>query len=769
VRLLTLTGPGGIGKTRLALQVAAELGEAFAHGVWWVPLAAIGDPELLVTTIARALGIQELSSRSDLDGVRAFLQDKELLLLLDNFEQIIAASPLLSDLLQASSRLKVLVTSRTVLNLAAEYEFPLAPLALPPPDARAEAALLQQYASVELFVERARKVRPDLQLSDAGATVVAEICRQLDGLPLAIELTAARSKLFAPEALLARLTAQQPGGMTGRLALLTGGPRDVPARQQTLRATIDWSYRLLSSEHQQLFTRLGVFAGGWTLEAADAVCNANGDLPGAALDELQVLVDHSLVQQEPGPAGEPRFSFLETLREYAVEQLAALEGRAALRRQHAIYCVALAEAAEPELEGFLQHTRVRQLTVEQANCREALAWLLRSPADADADVVLGMRLSGALWRFWQMHGELSEGRRWLTLALECARSVGVDKDHAPLQAKLLLGAAWLAWHQGDFPAGRVSIDGCVALWRGPAASLPDEQTAQRGYARALASLARALQLDGDYTTAEACARESRALALAVGDRWGRALALESLAEGARLTGDDRAARTFGEESLALLQELGDDWAVAKLWRVLGTVALWQGEYATARAHLEASLARCQELGDTLGRANLLDVLGELARAEGEYARARMILEESLVLQREIGDEVGLAISQRSLGLLALDEGDVATGRMLLQASLRSIWTLGHKTEVMICLEALAREAGMGAGIGQTARAARLSGAVAALREAYGLPRRLPATWEKEAAGASDGDVATGESGWAEGEAMTLEQAVAYALAETNPE
>ncbi|HEX9438481.1 MAG TPA: NB-ARC domain-containing protein, partial [Roseiflexaceae bacterium] len=353
VRLVTLTGPGGTGKTRLSLQIAAEALDMFAHGVWFVSLAPIGDPDLVAATIAQALGVREAGGRPIRELLRSYLREKRTLLLLDNFEQIVDAAPLISELLAFAPGLKVLVTSRTTLHLSGEREYPVPPLGLPPTDDRRwttddrkagdptlewpnmRAETISQYEAVRLFIERAQAARADFAVTNENAPAVAEICARLDGLPLAIELAAARIKLFPPQALLGRLG--------NRLKLLTGGARDLPERQQTIRNTIDWSYQLLNDAEKTLFMRLGVFVGGCTIEAVEAVCNAEGDLPMDIIDGIAALTDKSLLRQEEGIDGEPRFTMLQTIRAYALDRLEALGSAEALWQQHAEYYLALVE------------------------------------------------------------------------------------------------------------------------------------------------------------------------------------------------------------------------------------------------------------------------------------------------------------------------------------------------------------------------------------------------------------------------------------------
>ncbi len=397
VRLLTLTGPGGVGKTRLALRVAAEARDDYPDGVVFAPLAPISDPDLVAATVAGALGLREGGGRPLRDTMRAYLRERVMLLVLDNLEQVVEAAGLVVDLLQGCPALRVLVTSRALLRAGGEQEFPVPPLALPDPDpARLPAVeALGQAPAVRLLMERARRVRPDLALTPQNAAAVAAICHRLDGLPLAIELAAARVKVLPPGALLARLDK--------RLPLLVGGARDLPARQRTMRDAIAWSYDLLDAGEQQLFRRLAVFAGGWTLEAAEGGCG-EGD-PGAVLDVLASLVDKSLARQAHGEAGEARFDMLETIREYGLERLAASGEEADVRRAHALHYLALAEQAEPALKGPDSLAWLARLEAEHNNLRAALAW-----ARDNAEVEVGLRLAGALRDFWWRRSLLSEGR-----------------------------------------------------------------------------------------------------------------------------------------------------------------------------------------------------------------------------------------------------------------------------------------------------------------------------------------------------------------------
>src|SRR5712691_8358087 len=422
VRLLTLTGPGGVGKTSLGLAVATELLNTFAAGVCFIPLAPISDPDLVVPTIAQALGLVEAGDQPPREHLKAYLRDKHLLLLLDNFEQVVAASSLIAELLASCPGLKALVTSRASLHVRGEHEFPVPPLALPDLKHLPGIEDLPQYAAVALFMQRALSIKSDFAITQANARAIAEICTRLDGLPLAIELAAARIKLLPPQPLLARLE--------HRLQVLTSGARDLPERQQTLRNTIKWSYDLLSTEEQWLFRQLSVFVGGCTLDAVEAICAAEGNVVTSILDRVGSLIDNNLLSLQEQATGEPRLVMLETIREYGLECLATSESGAemkAARRAHADYYLALAEEAEQEIGSSQQAVWLERLEWEHENLRAALRWLMESD-EADDSPEKALRLSEALWWFWSVRGHLREGRQWLEKAL--TRSDGVAPSPA---------------------------------------------------------------------------------------------------------------------------------------------------------------------------------------------------------------------------------------------------------------------------------------------------------------------------------------------------
>ena len=613
VRLLTLTGPGGVGKTRLAQQVAASMAAAFADGVVMVALAPLRDHAMVVPTVARALGVRDAGEQPLWDRLIASLHAQELLLVLDNCEQVAAAAPQLAALLGLCPRLNVLATSRAALRVGGEQEFAVPPLAVPDAAQTLEPAALAGVPAVALFVRRVRAARPDFTLTAANAVTVAAICARLDGLPLALELAAARIKLLPLAALLSRLDR--------RLEVLRGGAQDLPARQRTLRDTLAWSYDLLNTDAQALFRRLCVFAGGCTLEAAAVVCGtaAGADEPAAASDEvltdLSTLAEQSLlrlVELPEGelPQGEPRLAMLETIREYGLERLAASGEEAEARRRHAAYYLALAEAAEPALRGPERGSWLARLEREHDNLRTALRW-----AEDDGNAEIGLRIAGALWRFWQARDHLSEGRDWLEGLL--GRATSTPRS---VRAKALNGAGNLADYQGD--------------------------------------LARA----------QALHEEALALRRELGDRRGIAGSLGNLGVVARNRGELTRARVLYEESVALMRELGDRWGNIDMLINLGLVAYEQGDFAYAQSLHEEALALQRELGDTWGIAISLLNLGAVARDQGDTVRARALLRESLSYYQSEGDRQGISLCLEALAAMIVRDGQPEHAARLLGAA-----------------------------------------------------------------------------------------------------
>ncbi len=623
VRLLTLTGPGGIGKTRLALQVAAELGERFADGVFFIDLSAIADPALVAATIARVLRLRELGERPLNESLCLHLAGRHVLLVLDNFEQVVPAASLVAELLSACPSLHLLVTSREVLRLQSEHEYPVPPLALPnlttPPGRGTPADLVAvtQSPAATLFVERARAARPDFRLSEANVRAVAEICARLDGLPLAIELAAARVKLMTPQAMLPRLSR--------RLMLLTDGPRDLPTRQRTLRDTIAWSDDLLTENERLMFRRLAIFAGGWTLEAVEGVCPIGRGLTGSVLDGLASLVDKSLVREHEENDGETRFSMLETIREYAIERLEASGEGDVLRAEHAAYYVALAERAEPALTGPDQSEWLTRLEREHGNFRAALAWARESGNGA-----LGLRLAVAIWRFWYTHGHVSEGLGWLETMLVMAPEDDGEDDGEDAAEDVVAGAARRA--------------------------------------RGLYGAATLANIQGDDNHASEFFERSLALSRDIGDNAAAAGALNALGVLVLQGGDVDRAITYFEESLALSRAVGDAWAVGRALVSLGQSAYVRGDHARATSYLRECLDLMRREGSQSYSAVALINLGHVMRAQGRHDRALALYREALDLSQGLGDRLRMA---RSLdGIAATDAGpDGATrAAMLLGAA-----------------------------------------------------------------------------------------------------
>jgi predicted ATPase/class 3 adenylate cyclase len=576
VRLLTLTGPGGTGKTRLALQAAAELADVFEDGVFFVNLAPLTDPALVPSAIAQVLGVQESAERTLVESLQHHLREKSALLLLDNFEQVTEASATVGQLLAAGPGARVLVTSRIPLHLRGEHEYAVPPLSLPDPKQLPPLEQLTQYEAVRLFIERAQAAKADFQVTNSNAPAVAEICHRLDGLPLAIELAAARVKILPPQAMLTRLQS--------RLKLLTGGARDLPARQQTLRNAIEWSYELLSEEEKLLFHRLSVYAGGRTLEAVEAVCNPHGELD--VLEGVSSLVDKSLLRQVEGAAGdtgEPRFTMLETIHEYAQEKLEESGEAEEIGRRHAEFFLALAEEARSQLNGSEQGRWLSCLEAEHDNLRAALSRTL-----AQGEVELAGRLAGALWRFWNMRGHVREGRQWLR---EVLAGEGLSQ---PTRAKALDGAGSLAWRQGEPTAAEPLYEESLSLYR--------ELEDTRGIAGVLIGLGILAKLRGELDRAQALYEEALA----------RCRELEP---------------TVGIAAVA---------AIAVLLNNLGSLADTRQEYARAESLYRESLALARQVGDANGVSLALLNLAELARRQGNLPGARVHLRESLHVARDIG-------------------------------------------------------------------------------------------------------------------------------------
>ncbi len=585
--VLTLTGPAGVGKTRLGLEVAADLAAVFADGVVFVALAAIGEPDSVAPAVARMVGLRDVGKRSSCEGVRAYLRDRHMLLLLDNFEHVAAAAPLMADWLSTCPHLKILVTSRAALHLRGEHEYPVTPLALPRPADVSSPAALAEAPAITLFMQRAREVKPDFALTATNAPIVATICTRLDGLPLALELAAPRLRLLPPKALLARLDHCLP--------LLSDGAGDLPARQRTMRDAIAWSYHLLQPDEQTLFRQLAVFAGGCAVDAVQDVCRGHtGDTAtseDAALRWLGALLDKNLVYREDeclegcGEMGAredddlPRVNMLETIHEYALEQLTAAGEVDDAQRRHASYYMCLVERAGPHLGGSRQGAWLRCLEREHGNLRAAIRWAARR-----GETEVELRLVGALWPFWFRCGHVSEGRRLIDAALARGGDTALF-----LQVRVLLGAGYLAQWQGDHGRARTWYERSLTLAR----TLKDAQ----GITAALCGLGTIAWLDECAEEATVLLSESLVLCRDESDVRGAALALEGLSEVAWLQGDDARATTLMAEGLTLFRELGDTRKIMVALYTLAVFAEGRGDEDKATALLKEGIGRCRELGD----------------------------------------------------------------------------------------------------------------------------------------------------------------------------
>ena len=659
VGLVTLTGPGGMGKTRLALQLAADSLDSFVDGAFFVDLSGVTDTERVLDAVAQALGVRESAGRALRDALVDYLRPKRILLLLDNFEQVLGAAPDVAALLDACRDLKVLATSRAPLHLRNERELPIPPLATPEASVRITPEQLTQYEAVRLFIERARAARNDFHVTNENAPAVAEICHRLDGLPLAIELAAARVRLFTPEALLARMVSA-----AGGLPLLTGGARDLPARQQTLRAAIAWSHDLLAEEERVCFRRLAIFAGGATLEQAETIVPAAGPLDTDVLTCIEQLADHSLVVRSDGVGGEPQFTMLQTVHEFARERLDASGELPTLRAAHAAYFLGVAESAAPELRGAEQAVWIARLLMSHDNLRAALdAAIQRGDGDAAG------RLSASLTLFWHRCGFFAEGRRWMERVLALV-------DMPPgVRARVSAGLGILAAEQRDHATARAAYERSLSLYR--------ETGNERGAATTLGNLAWLTLSEADF---------------------------------------DRAS-SLTQESLAIFRRLDDKPNIAICLNRLSSLARRQGRLAEAVAHAEESLALRRALGDRRGVATVLDSLASAVLASGDTTRARELYRESLATSRGLGEREGLPSAFENMA------------------------------EVAVALGAISR-------------AAHLWGAAEGAREAMGHPMSpvdLPDYERSVAAARAQSDHESFDQAWRAGLALTLDEALAYAL------
>ena len=655
--LVTLTGPGGTGKTRLALVVAERLTAEFPGGAFFVDLSALAEPSLIPTTVAQALGVREEAARPILESLEAHLRDLRVLVVLDNLEQLVKGASVIGQLLQAAPRLAILVTSREVLHLRGEQEYPVPPLDVPDPAHLPPLEAFSQYDAVALFIQRAQAVRPDFRVDNENAPAVAAICARLDGLPLAIELAAARVKLFAPEAILSRLE--------NRLTLLTSPTRDIPERQRTLRGAIDWSHDLLDPTEQALFRRLAIFVGGFSLDSAQAVCNVDGEFGIDMLDALAAFVDKSLLRQAEGPAGEPRFAMLETIREYGLEHLAASDDAELARRRHEDYFAALALQAEPEILGAAQKEWLDRLDVERDNLRAAL-----QAAGEDGRTELALGMGAALWRFWLQRGHLAEGREILTELLDRADSGG----RTGTRARALAALGGVIYWQGDFEAAGSAYTEALEIER----TLDDPS----GLADALYNEGWVATLAGDNETAGADYEESRAIYERLGDRDGVLRLREAFAVLARRQGDLAIAQTLEEQNLAAFRESGESFRIANALTLLAGLRISLGAFEDARAALREAAPMFREAGDIQSLVRVLILGAALFVAEGDTEGAARLTGAADTIKEPLGEiatpiqliafEDPAAAARAALGDEAFDTAYRVGGAMTLDEAIDAL-------------------------------------------------------------------------------------------------
>jgi predicted ATPase/DNA-binding winged helix-turn-helix (wHTH) protein len=698
-RLVTLIGAGGCGKTRLAMQVAADLLQSYPDGIWLVELAALTQAGLVPQTVANVLGLKEQPGRGLAQTINEYLASKRLLLVLDNAEHLLAACAQLADaVLRQCAQVVILATSRERLGIAGELTYRVPSLSVPDPRRKATLEELSAYESARLFIERARLSRPHFTITAENAPALASVCYRLDGIPLAIELAAPRVRSMSLEEVKRRLDQS--------FGLLTGGPRTALPRQRTLRSTIDWSYDLLSDAEQALLCRLAVFSGGWTLEAAEQVCIGERVDSIEVLDLLTSLADKNLVvaDEQDGPT---RYRLLETVRHYGLERLREHDEEAHWRGRHLAYFLVLAEA-DPQQQGSDRTDWLDRLEIEHDNVRSALAWSSAAVADAAG----GLRLAGAISWFWLVRGYWAEGRTWFSAVLAATPRA---QDGAA-RATALRGAGRLATSQGDYSAAKALRQEGLAIWK--------ELGNREGIAQSVASLGTIAQMQGDYPAAEALFKEALAIRRELGDRLGIVLSLISLGHSACEQGAYPTARVLLEESLAISRELGAWLSFAETLYHLGTVAYFEGDYSAAQTRLEESLAVRRERGFQQGIAAALGALGLVAHDKGDYPKARTLLNEALAIYWELGARQGLSETLEASAAVAF----ALTG----PERAARIWG---------CAERLRDQ--IGAPMAPSARSwynRHVTGARAAL-----------------------GDDVAFELAWQQGRVMNLEQAVQYAL------
>jgi len=795
-RLITLSGAGGSRKTSLALAVGKPLLETFADGIYFVALENVTTRESLIAEITRTLSVKEIAGQPLLQSLKEHLKEKQLLLILDNFEQLVSEAGLLSELLKEAPELKLLVTSRIPLQLSFEREYPVGPLALPDKEAATTHTpdeIVTEYPGIALFIERAKAVKPDFGLNKENAPAVVEICRRLDGLPLALELAAARVRALSPQKLLERLS----------LKLLVGGAKDLPTRQQTLRETIGWSYELLTTGEQQLFARLAIFAGGCTLEAAEAVCNPEGDLAIEVFQGLESLLTKNLLKRWEGQDGETRYGMLVTIREFGLDKLTEWGESETLTENYTDYYLIWTRELE-KLRGTAKDLDFwKIIDSEYENFMTVLEHAFES---GKAEVAL--ELTGSLGLYWGMRGHYKVGQSYLKRALDLPFSSLASVGS--LRAKILWRIGWMAGWQGEPEVARRFSEEALALYR--------ELNDKSGIVYALNGLVNEILGQGEYDKARQYLEEMLVLSKELNDKRAMHYALNNLGGIAADRGEYAEARRYFDEGMAWNQEMGFIGGIVDSHESLGVLALNEGKYAEARRHFEENLAPTKELGFNLARP--LFELGMVALCQGEYAEARQLLEEGLLINQEWGHNLFRAFALHMLGLVALCQGEYAEARPLLEESLTLVRKLDYKALINVLLTplglvalnqgkyaearslleeslVLCQRMGLKFGLAQALsgwaslitrqwqeieplnasttlqyliKVARLGGFISALLTSMGavMWRPLPEVYQQNLDLArSSLDVATFEAAFADGQAMSVGEAVAYALAEFN--
>ncbi|HET9661382.1 MAG TPA: tetratricopeptide repeat protein [Thermomicrobiales bacterium] len=730
VRLLTLTGPGGVGKTRLAIAAAAQAADTFPDGIAYIDLASVRDPQLVMHTIATNLAMRDIAGDALLDRLVSVIANRRMLLVLDNFEQVVTAAPEVRQLLDHCPRLVLLITSRIRLRVSGEQECPVAPLPL------LESSDPGESGAVQLFIERARDVAPEFDPAPETMPVIAEIVLRVDGLPLAIELAAARIKALPPAALLDRLER--------RLPLLSGGWRDLPMRQQTMRDTIGWSYDLLDEPSQATFRHLGVFIGGFTLESAEAML-AGFPEPVDTLDQLTSLIEQSLLRQRTGPDGTPRFQMLETVREYARDRLDAAQESDAALRHHAEIVLALAEAAEPEITGPDQAAWLDRLDREKDNIRAALDWSIRQP-----EIDIANRIGAAIWLYWRRRGYLSEGRTQLDRILALAPGPDVTEARCIVRT----GAAVLAMYQGDYDRALQHGSAALENWR--------RRGNRKWIGRTLLCLAIVALFRDDYVTARTLGEESLTAFASIDDRWGTGRLLTHLGMIASVQGRRAEGSACYEEALAQLRQVGDIAGIFEVLLEIGKGASDEGDLGRATRHFEEALALASSISDTDGRSAALTELGVVAHRAGDDARAPELLLQATALAQQNGDRRQLAYLAAHLADIEFGLGAIANAAVRSAEALSLFLPMGNRVGIAQSLEAIGRCA---AAQGELAPAVRLLASSATMFRAIGAtppPARDPAATAESIRPGLTPEVF--DRAWDDGQSLTPEQAAADALA-----